>query len=121
MSDVQQQVPKDHPMMKAWEAYQATDEFKNSYGWATKAIDFAVLPKPKDPTANAFTHDNYRNAVKGSLWAAFVEGFNAATDRAASLHESINPASDAERLDKSPGAGAMGAVVEYRDKIRAVA
>lgn len=37
---------------------------------------------------------------------------------AADLFESINPASDAERLRGDPGAGAMGAVIEYRNKIR---
>jgi hypothetical protein len=35
------------------------------------------------------------------------------------LHESVSPASDEERLHGSPGAGAMGAVIEYRDAIRA--
>lgn len=39
-------------------------------------------------------------------------------ERAASLHENINPASDEERGRGDPGAGAMGAVIEYRDKIR---
>lgn len=39
-------------------------------------------------------------------------------ERAAALHESINPASDAERESGTPGAGAMGAVIEYRDAIR---
>lgn len=39
-------------------------------------------------------------------------------DRAASLHESINPASDEERSKNVPGCGAMGAVIEYRDAIR---
>lgn len=39
-------------------------------------------------------------------------------ERAASLHEIINPASDEERANSVPGAGAMGAVIEYRDAIR---
>lgn len=43
-----------------------------------------------------------------------------ALEQAAALHESINPASDAERLNGDPGAGAMGAIIEYRDKIRAM-
>jgi hypothetical protein len=37
----------------------------------------------------------------------------------AGLHEQINPASDEERLGGVPGCGAMGAVIEYRDAIRA--
>lgn len=42
-------------------------------------------------------------------------------ERCAQLHEQINPASDDERHNHVPGAGAMGAVIEYRDKIRASA
>lgn len=114
-----QQCPPDHPLMKAWTAHQATEDYQNSYRWATAAIEHAILPEPKDPTANRFTHDHYRQFVTGSLWAAFMAGFNAATELAASLHESVNPASDMERLNKDPGAGAMGAVIEYRDAIRA--
>ena len=43
-----------------------------------------------------------------------------AFEEAAQLHESVNPADDLERLHGDPGAGAMGAVIEYRDKIRAL-
>lgn len=45
---------------------------------------------------------------------------NDALEEAAALHESINPASDDERYRGSPGAGAMGAVIEYRDRIRSL-
>ena len=89
------QVPADHPLMKAWKAYEQTEEFANTKKWAT--------------------HPEH---VQGSLWAAFLRGWMVATERAAGLHESVDPASDAERLNKVPGAGAMGAVIEYRDLIR---
>jgi hypothetical protein len=39
-------------------------------------------------------------------------------ERCAQLHEQVNPASDDERLHHVPGAGAMGAVIQYRDLIR---
>lgn len=93
---VMEQVPADRPLMKAWEKYRASDGFRTS-----------------------FKNAAYLEYRTGTLWAAFMEGFKAATERAAGLHEQINPASDMERLDKSPGAGAMGAVIEYRDRIRA--
>lgn len=83
--------------MKAWTAYCGTDEYRNAAHWAGQGAAYTA----------------------GSMWAAFEAGFRAATERAAGLHESVNPASDAERQDGSPGAGAMGAVVEYRDLIRA--
>lgn len=38
-------------------------------------------------------------------------------ERCASLFESVNPASDDERLHNAWGAGAMGAVLEFRDLI----
>lgn len=93
---VQSPLPSDHPLMKAWNAYKSTDDYANSRKWAAHA-----------------------EHVDGSLWAAFMEGWNLATTRAGNLHEQINPASDEERLNNSPGAGAMGAVIEYRDAIRA--
>lgn len=39
-------------------------------------------------------------------------------ERCAQIHESINAACDCERREGHPGAGAMGAVIEYRDLIR---
>lgn len=39
-------------------------------------------------------------------------------EECARLFESINAASGAERLSKSPGADAMGAILEFRDAIR---
>ena len=88
-------VPKDAALMRAWETYKATDEYANTFKWAAQ--------------------QEHRD---GSLWAAFELGWRTATERAASLHENINPASDAERGSRTPGAGAMGAVIEYRDAIR---
>jgi len=48
-----------------------------------------------------------------------TDEFLAGMRYAASLFESINPASDMERQHGDPGAGAMGAVLEFRDLIRA--
>ena len=47
-----------------------------------------------------------------------IEAVEDALEEAAMLHEQIDCASDAERLADIPGAGAMGAVIEYRDAIR---
>lgn len=89
------EVPKGTPLRDAWEAYKASSEYSNSWQWAE--------------------HSKHRD---GSMWAAFEHGWRMATDRAAALHESVNPASDDERASSTPGAGAMGAVIEYRDAIR---
>lgn len=49
-----------HPVMVAWTAYKATPEYENALRWA------------KEPTG---AH------VEGSLWAAFLEGHEAARRR----------------------------------------
>lgn len=80
--NAQTQCPPDHPLMQAWTKYQATEEYQNSYRWATAAIEHVVLPEPQDPTANRWTEDHYRQFVVGSMWAAFMAGFKAAGARA---------------------------------------
>ena len=93
MNNPETLVPNDHPLKIAWDAYKKTEDYRNTVRWAGEG-------------------------GVGGLWAAFMAGFDTATERAAMLHESVNPASDDERLNKIPGAGAMGAVIEYRDLIR---
>lgn len=88
-------VPKDDPMLVGWEAFKSSEHYRNIKMWA-------LLPQ----------------YLEGQLWAAYCKGFADATARAGNLHEQIDPASNAERVDGLPGAGAMGAVIEYRDKIR---
>ena len=95
MSEVQAEMPVSHPLRAAWEQYRQSDKYKNTRKWAA--------------------HPEH---LDGSLWGVWLAAYTAATERAAMLHESVNPASDRERLDNVPGAGAMGAVVEYRDLIR---
>lgn len=89
------EMPLSHPLRAEWERFKETDEFKSIRRWATQ--------------------EQY---VDGSLWGVWLAAYRAATERAASLHESVNPASDAERGSNTPGAGAMGAVIQYRDMIR---
>jgi hypothetical protein len=47
-------LPKDHPMLKAFEAYKASPEY-----------------------ANTFKHAEQPEHRDGSLWAAFVQGWTA--------------------------------------------
>ncbi len=120
MSDnVMAPVPADHPLMVAWTSYQETDAFKTALIWAT-ATDYRQAGRERPDGENHISNIQREQHAKGSLWGAFVQGFNAATERAASLHESVNPASDDERLHHVPGAGGMGAVIQYRDLIRGV-
>lgn len=61
-----------------------------------------------------------RQAIAAALRSADKTGAERVKEAAGMLHENINPASDNERLHGDPGAGAMGAVIEYRDAIRAL-
>jgi len=87
MSGAMAPCPPDHPLMIAWEKYKASEDYANSYKWATAAIEYVVLPEPTDPSANRFTEDHYRRFVEGSLWAAFMAGFNADLQREAADRE----------------------------------
>lgn len=55
MSDMRP-LSKDDPRMKAWDAYKATADYRNTRTWAQQ-----------------------EGHVDGSLWAAFLEGWEAAT------------------------------------------
>lgn len=59
MSDTSSPLPKDHPLVVAWEEYRATDEYANTRKWAL--------------------HEQH---VDGSLWAAFMAGWNCVPDTA---------------------------------------
>lgn len=58
--------PEDHPLMIAWKAHQATEEFANSKKWAA-----------------------YPEHLQGSLWALFMAGFNAAERRATAAESAL--------------------------------
>jgi hypothetical protein len=75
MSAMRACVPNE-PVMVAWSEYKKSEDYANSKKWAA-----------------------WPARIDSSLWAAFAEGFRLATERAAMLHESIDPASDDERFD----------------------
>ncbi len=56
---------------------------------------------------------------RAAILGAVREAIERENEACRSLFESINPSSDAERACRLPGAGAMGAVLEYRDAIAA--
>ena len=90
---------------------------QNASQQATMFIEWCAL---SGLGVNGWPKGAYEQLV-GHLLDAHSDGYRAGLNAAASEHENINPASDDERLNGSPGAGAMGAVIEYRDKIRKLA
>lgn len=57
MSETMAPVPKDDPLMRAWEAHKQTEDYANSKKWAA--------------------HEQH---VDGSLWALFSAGWAAGKD-----------------------------------------
>lgn len=62
-------LPKDAPLMVAWEAFKATDDYANTHKWAR-------TPRVED-------HDDGSLVMtwphtEGSLWGAFMAGYFAA-------------------------------------------
>ena len=100
-------------------------DIKNHLALALRINYF--LNEVKDDAIRALSDTPTTGQATGSGPTGFKERMLAEADAyilgvedAAALHESVNPASDAERLCGDPGSGAMGAVIEYRDKIRAL-
>lgn len=82
--------------------------------WRTR-LDNPAATWSFERTTNEFvTSLEYITDLLSMLTAARDETL----EEAARLHESIDPACDHERLDRIPGAGAMGFILRYRDAIR---
>lgn len=80
-----------------------------------------MAPKASPAAPKAPTDDDGIATYNRALIKAVAEHARTeALEEAAALFESIGPASDDERLHGNPGAGAMGAVLEYRNAIRAL-
>ena len=78
----QQPAPQNSELMKAWKEYQETEDFKNSLFLATTTT---VVRQERveelglvDPEANQADPRQREQYAKGSLWAAFSKGFEAA-------------------------------------------
>lgn len=73
--------PPDSPLMKAWEAHKASEQYANSYSWATRYIpedDPSEIERIRQSGANAWTRAMKLQAVEGSLWASFSAAWAAA-------------------------------------------
>lgn len=80
-SGVMTPCPPDSDLMKAWTAYQATDEFKDTLYWTTTETKMRKERAQElnvPPEANVATSFDREQRAKGQLWAAFMAGFGAA-------------------------------------------
>ena len=74
----------------------------------------AVEKRMQAALASTTLGQGWLSPEQAKAWAEKVK------EKCADLHPNIDPASDMERLRGAPGAGAMGAIIEYRDAIRAL-
>lgn len=73
--------PTDSALMVAWEAHKATEEYANSYSWATRYIpddDPTEIERIRASGANPWTRQMKLQAAEGSLWAMFSAGWKSA-------------------------------------------
>lgn len=70
MSEVSAKVPDDSPLMIAWNAFKASDGYANTLKWARHV---AI----RERETNALIEIQHPH-TEGSLWAAFMAGWNAA-------------------------------------------
>lgn len=82
MNGAMQPVPNDDPVMIAWRAYIATDDYQNSKNWA---LQIAPMVHAGDPDGELkrrhelMPFGQRAQHVEGSLWAAFIAGWAACT------------------------------------------
>jgi hypothetical protein len=79
----EQQLAKDDPRMVAWDAYKASDDYANSRRWALR---IAPMIQGGDPDGDRkrecelMPYTQREQHVDGSLWAAFIVGWEAGRD-----------------------------------------
>lgn len=75
-------LPKDHPMMVAWEAHKATEDYANSLHWALRVMPMLQAGAPEAVTkadvCGLMPLEQRTRHVEGSMWAAFLAGWDAA-------------------------------------------
>jgi hypothetical protein len=65
MSNTAMALPKDHPLLIAWDEFCATDEFKNALAWA-------ISTKYND---GRFISESQREEHgRGAMWLSFIKG-----------------------------------------------
>lgn len=80
MNAPQTALPADHPVMKAWAEYKASEAFANSMGWAMQISPMVQAGDPDGDAKRRFDlmpREQREAHVRGALWSAFVAGFEA--------------------------------------------
>ena len=63
--------------MVAWEAYKATPDYANSKHWAMTIQPMMFTGDPESKRYGLMPIEQREQHVEGSLWAAFLQGWQA--------------------------------------------
>lgn len=106
MGQAMSEVPKGDPLRIAWEAHQATEDFKNTKHWAMMIAPMVQVGDPDGDAKRSYDlmpREQRERHVMGSLWACFVAGWTAANSRRGEMSDT-----DFARLADSLGAKRSG-------------
>lgn len=78
MGNASAELPLSDPMRQAFEKYKATSEYANSKHWALRVAHMSQVGEDRSAVCDLMPLEQRSRYVDGSLWAAFVEGWNAA-------------------------------------------
>ena len=78
MSSASAEVPMSDSMRQAFENYKETSEYANSKHWALRVAPMFEVGEDRAAVCDLMPMEQRSRHVDGSLWAAFVEGWNAA-------------------------------------------
>lgn len=78
MSDAETEMPMSDPMQQAWEQYRSSESYANSKHWALRVAPMFLAGEGREATHDLMPLEQRERHVDGSMWAAFVEGWNAA-------------------------------------------
>lgn len=81
MAEAMTPVDPNSPLAKAWDEYKGSDAFRNSKKWALTIAPMLQAGSPDFEMKRAceiMPFDQRERHVDGSLWSAFVAGYNAA-------------------------------------------
>lgn len=78
MSTAMAELPLSDPMRAAWEKYKATADYANSKHWALRVAPMFQVGEERAAVCEMMPLEQRSRNVDGSMWAAFVAGYEAA-------------------------------------------
>ena len=81
MRSAMSKLPLTDPMWADWEKYRATADYENSKHWAMRVAPMFQVGEDRAAVCDLMPIEQRSRHVDGSMWAAFVAGYEAALRR----------------------------------------